>query len=227
MKKTFLLFDADHTLLDFVATEENALTQAFADSNIPFSTEMRCWYLAHNAKLWSAYEQGTIPREEIFRRRFEETFQAFSIDASGTAMEERYRQYLALGCDLIPDALSVIQALSQSYALYILTNGVAATQERRLKDSGLRPYFRDVFVSEEVGAQKPRLDYFTYCFDRIPDFQKAEAILIGDSLFADIGGGNHAGIDTCWFNPYGQKNETGIVPTLEIGSLKELLTLFL
>ena len=68
--------------------------------------------------------------------------------------------------------------------------------------------------------------YFDYCFERIPNFQKKEAIIIGDSLSSDIQGGINAGIDSCWFNPNGIANETAFQPTCEIRSLTELLSLF-
>lgn len=225
MKKTFLLFDADHTLLDFAASEEKALKQCFEAFKIPFTEEIRQWYLAQNKTLWSAYEEGMIPREDIFKRRFPETFAQFDIVADGLKMEDAYRQALTMGCDLIEDALPVIKTLAQTHPLYILTNGLASTQKRRLQDSGLKNYFENVFISEEIGAQKPTTAYFDHCFQRIPHFQKEEALLIGDSLFADIQGGQNAGIDTCWFNPKGKENDTTFQPTVQIKKLTELYDL--
>ena len=222
MKKKFLLFDMDHTLFDFAASEKTALKKCFDAFEIPFYEEILAWYLAHNQILWSAYENGSIPREKIFECRFTDTFAHFNINGDGHAMEKAYRLALADGADLTEDALAVIQRLYKSHQLYIVTNGLASTQDKRLQDSGLAPYFKGTFVSETMGTQKPMLEYFTQCFACIPRFKKEEAIIIGDSLSSDIQGGNRAGIDSCWFNPSGAINETPYHPTYEIQKLSDL-----
>ena len=51
---------------------------------------------------------------------------------------------------------------------------------------------------------------------------KSEVIMIGDSLGADIKGGQNAGIDTCWVNLRNSVNDTGIVPKYEVRKLEEL-----
>lgn len=225
MKKKFLLFDVDRTLLDFSASEKKALKKSFDTLEIPFTQEILDWYLSHNQKLWTSYEKGLLPRDVIFQNRFAETFSQFSIDADGNLMEKTYRQALSEGIDLVENAMDVITQLSETHILYIVTNGLASTQEKRLKGSGLAPYFQGSFVSEIMGYQKPMIEYFNYCFERIPNFQKNEAIIIGDSLSSDIQGGIAAGIDTCWFNPAHLSNETSVQPTYEIHNLLELLPL--
>ncbi|HBF66097.1 MAG TPA: noncanonical pyrimidine nucleotidase, YjjG family [Clostridium sp.] len=226
MKKKFLLFDIDHTLMDFSATEKKGLKKCFDSFGIPFTEEIFSWYLSHNRILWAQYECGKIPRDIIFQNRFTDTFAEFSIKADGNLMEKAYRQALSEGIDLIEDALDVVKKLHKTHELYVVTNGLAATQEKRLIDSGLAPYFKAIFVSEVIGLQKPMIEYFQYCFERIPNFQKEEAIIIGDSLSSDIQGGMRAGIDSCWFNPNGVTNETEFQPTYEIQCLTELLPLF-
>ena len=49
--------------------------------------------------------------------------------------------------------------------------------------------------------------------------------MIGDSLTADIQGGNNAGIDSIWFNPNGLVNETPAVPNLSSQNYQEILTI--
>jgi len=225
MKKKFLLFDVDHTLLDFSTSEKKALKKCFDSFGLSFTEEILAWYLAHNHKLWTSYENGIITRDAIFETRFTDTFTQFSINADGSLMEKTYREALSEGNDLIENALDVINKLSETHELYIVTNGLASTQEKRLIDSGLAPYFKEVFVSEIMGFQKPMIEYFDYCFGHIPNFQKSEAIIIGDSLSSDIQGGIRAGIDTCWFNPAVLPNETKFHPTYEIHSLLQLLPL--
>ncbi len=68
-------------------------------------------------------------------------------------------------------------------------------------------------------------EFFDYVFARIPDFHPSSALIIGDSLSADIKGGELAGLDTCWFNPKGLVNSTDIIPTYEISDLHQLHTI--
>ncbi len=96
------------------------------------------------------------------------------------------------------------------------------TQQNRLKRSGLLPYFQHVFVSEEVGFQKPRIEFFNYVFSYIGITDLDSTIIIGDSLSSDIKGANVAGIDSCWFNPFEKENATDSVPTYQIKRITEL-----
>ncbi len=225
MKKKFLLFDADRTLLDFSASERNSLAKAFADYALPFSDEVYQFHLQHNAKLWEDYEKGLIDRETVLYTRFVRLFAHFGYQADGVAFEDCYRHHLEHSCELLPDALEVVQTLSRTHLLYLVTNGVSSTQRMRMRDSGLAPYFQELFISEEIGWQKPRKEFFDYCFAHIPDFHREQALIIGDSLTSDIRGGNQAGIETCWFNPEGAKNNADVRVDYEIGSLKELYAL--
>ncbi len=225
MKKKFLLFDADRTLLDFSASERNSLAKAFADYGLPFSDEVYQFHLKHNAKLWEDYEKGLIDRETVLYTRFVRLFAHFGYQADGVAFEDCYRHHLERSCELLPDALEVVQTLTRTHLLYLVTNGVSSTQRMRMRDSGLAPYFQELFISEEIGWQKPRREFFDYCFAHIPDFQREQALIIGDSLTSDIRGGNQAGIETCWFNPEGAENNADVQVDYEIRSLKELYAL--
>lgn len=103
-----------------------------------------------------------------------------------------------------------------------MTNGVSDTQDKRLRSSGLHPLFKNIFVSEDTGYQKPMKEYFDYVFARVPNFATEQGLIIGDSLSSDMKGGQNAGIDTCWFNPGMKTNDTKVQPTYQIQRLDEL-----
>ena len=220
-----LLFDVDNTLLDFDACEKIALSKTFADHHIDFSDAMRNRYLDINGELWKRYEKGLISREEVIYTRFQTLFQEFGIAEDGIAFEHAYRKQLSSAHPLMPHALEVVDALAKRYVLYIVTNGFKVTQDRRLKESGLYPYFKKIFISEEIGYRKPDEKYFEYCFEHIEEACKDEMLLIGDSLSSDMLGGYQVGIDTCWMNPKQEGAPTYPI-TYEIQSLLELLSLF-
>lgn len=225
MKKKFLLFDMDRTLLDFAAAEQTALKATFQEYHLPFSDEVYKYHLVNNARLWENYEKGLIDRDTVLHTRFVQLFRHFRFEGDGVAFEGSYRKNLSLGHELMEGALHTVQTLAQNHMLYIVTNGVAETQKQRLHDSGLQAYFKGLFISEEIGSQKPQKAFFDACFARIPCFDPALTLIIGDSLSSDILGGNNAGIDTCWFNPQGIKNNTSAKVSVEIRRLKELISI--
>ncbi len=220
-----IFFDVDKTLLDFHKTEHYALDRAFAKANLPFSPKMRSYYLEMNGKLWERYERGEISRDTVFSTRFVHLFSKFGIAFDGQKMEQIYREELNLGHDLMPNAKEVVKRLSAQYPLYIVTNGSAQTQHKRLYDSGLKPYFSEIFISEQIGYRKPMTAFFAYCLAQLPHLQAKDILLVGDSLSSDILGGNRSGIDTCWMNAEQITNDTIAIPTYEIAALIELLPL--
>ena len=110
----------------------------------------------------------------------------------------------------------------KKYQLYMVTNGTARVQYSRIASAGLAPYFKDIFVSQEIGVNKPEKAYFDACFAKIPGFDREKAIIVGDSLSSDIRGGKNAGIKTCWVNPKGKEAPAENTPDYEIKSITEL-----
>ena len=92
-----------------------------------------------------------------------------------------------------------------------------------MEQSGIAPYFKEIFISEQLHTQKPDAAFYEKIGARIPNFDKDHALMIGDSLSADIQGGNNAGIDTIWYNPHHLENKTQAQPTYEVDSYQALL----
>ena len=119
-------------------------------------------------------------------------------------------------------AEELLENLCKKYNLYVITNGITKVQKGRIKSANLKKYFKDIFISEEIGYDKPSIEYFEHCFERIEDFKKENAVIIGDSLSSDIQGGVNAGVKTIWFNPKGEKNNSSVKPDYEVSDLKEI-----
>ena len=92
-----------------------------------------------------------------------------------------------------------------------------------MEQSGIAPFFKEIFISEQLHTQKPDAAFYEKIGTRIPNFDKHHALMIGDSLSADVQGGNNAGIDTIWYNPHHLENNTQAQPTYEVDSYQALL----
>ena len=220
----FLFFDLDDTLLDFKAAEKWALPKLFAAHDFPLTPEVREVYHEINGGLWASLEQGQITREELMATRFGKTFEHFGRTVNGLELDAEYRGYLAESKVFVEGAFEAIQTLASTHELYITSNGISETQNKRLQVTGLAPYFKQVFVSEDTGYQKPMKPFFNYVFNHVPNFNPEKAMIIGDSYSADIIGGAGAGIDTCWLNPAKKAPTSTVQPTYTIEKLAQLFT---
>ncbi|MCO7176197.1 YjjG family noncanonical pyrimidine nucleotidase [Sporolactobacillus kofuensis] len=220
-----LFFDVDDTLLDFGATEDLALRLLFQNQGLTMTPDIISYYKKMNKGMWKDFEVGKLTRDELVNTRFSKLFTAFGKTVDGVALEKSYRNFLSEGHQLVENAYPLIETLSDHFDLYIVTNGVADTQKKRLSASGLAPFFKKIFVSEDTGYHKPDRQFFDYVFERVPHLDEKEGLIIGDSLISDIHGGNQAGLDTCWFNAKNQTNDLGEQPTYEIHQLNELYSI--
>ena len=220
-KYEYLLFDVDDTLLDFQKAELMAFKMLIDEFNIKYSDEIYKIYHDENRRLWKEYEIGNIKRNEIFENRLIPLFTFLNIDSDPVKASYRFLDYLAKGAFLLGDSYKVLEKLSKTHKLYIITNGEPKVQYPRLEAVDFLKFFSGIFVSEEIGYSKPNKDFFNYVETHIDGFNKKKALVIGDSLTSDIVGGINYGIDTCWFNP--NNKETNLNITYEIKSINELV----
>lgn len=226
VKYDVLLFDADNTILDFDKSEEHALQHAFSVCNLHYDEKVLQVYRRINILQWQRYERSEISRDEVLVNRFVLTLSELKIENYNLALlSSEYEKQLHFGFYKVPHAEEVLAALQSAHRLYIVSNGVLSIQNSRMKGSGLDKYFIRRFISEEIGIPKPSVEFFNRSFAQIPNFEKSKALVIGDSLSSDIQGGVNAGVDTCWFNPNGAINNSGLQPTYEISDLRRLLEL--
>ena len=224
MTYKFLLFDLDHTLLDFDAAEDVALTQLLEEEGVEDIQAYKDYYVPMNKALWKDLEQKKIAKADLVNTRFSKLFSHFGIQKDGVYLAERYQFYLAQQGQVFSGAMELLDSLiDRSYELYAATNGITAIQTGRLAQSGLAPYFNQIFISEQLKTQKPDALFYEKIGQQIDGYSKEKTLMIGDSLTADIQGGNNAGIDTIWYNPHHLENKTQVQPTYEVDSYQALL----
>lgn len=217
----FLFLDLDDTILDFHKAERIAVGKTIRDFGVEPTKEILARYHVINKAHWEKLERGEITRAEVLVNRFAVLFEELGVAADPTTCARDYERNLSTGHYFLPGAEEAVKHLHKKYRLYLASNGTAAVQHSRLTSAGLYPYFEKVFISQEIGYNKPSREYFEACFAEIPDFDPDRAMMVGDSLTSDILGGIHAGLTTVWVNPEGKENGE-IRPDYEIGSIAEL-----
>ena len=224
MSYIFLLFDLDHTLLDFDAAEDVALSHLLKEEGVKDIQAYKDYYVPMNKTLWKDLELKKITKQELVNTRFSRLFAHFGIEKDGAYLAERYQFFLSKQGQIFPGVEDLLKKLiHQGYELYAATNGITAIQTGRLAQSGIAPFFKEIFISEQLHTQKPDAAFYEKIGARISNFDKKNALMIGDSLSADIQGGNNAGIDTVWYNPDHLENNTQAQPTYEVDSYQALL----
>ena len=219
----FILFDADNTLFDFTRSEREAVAEALRDFGFDPTDGVIDDYSRINQSLWEKLERGETEKHRLRVERFELLFEKEGYDPDKAhAVSDRYSERLAGKAYLIDGAEEILKSLAPHAGLYIVTNGIKNIQESRFDMSGLGKYIRASFISEEIGFEKPDARFFDEVERRIPDFSRAEALIVGDSLTSDIRGGINAGIDTCWFNPRRKATPGDMKINYVIGELSEL-----
>lgn len=216
----FLFLDLDDTILDFQKAERLALAKTLEAFGLPPTDTVLARYHQINREHWERLERKELTREQVLVGRFAALFQEMGLSAEAEKVARAYEENLSQGHYFLPGAEEALKSLSQTYKLYLASNGTAKVQAGRLKSAGIIPYFQEIFVSQEIGANKPDPAYFSACFARIAGFRKDRAMMVGDSLTSDILGGIQAGIATCWVNPHHKTGE--IHPDYEIESITQL-----
>lgn len=228
MKYEVILFDADETLYDFKKSEREAFKNTMLKFNINYyeSYHLKI-YQEINKLLWKEFEKGLITQENLKVERFKRLSDRLEVSFDETNFAKLYMEYLADASFLYPNSVELIETLSKSYRLAIVTNGLTLVQDKRIRKSIIANFFETIVISEEILISKPNPEIFEHTLKNIKHTDKSKVLMIGDSLTSDIQGGINFGIDTCWYNPNKIINKTSIKPTYEISNFNDLKSLLI
>lgn len=220
-----LLWDVDGTLLDFIAAEKAAVQTLFREFGLGECTdEMVERYSRINKEYWERLERGELSKPEILVRRFADFFALEGLDASkAPEFNEQYQVRLGDTVVFCDDSYELLSSLRGRVKQYAVSNGTVVAQTRKLRRSGFDRLLDGVFLSEELGYEKPATEFFDRVFAAIGEPDRERVLIVGDSLTSDITGGNRAGIRTCWYNPKGEPNLTAAHADYEIRDLHGIL----
>lgn len=201
------LLDMDDTLLDFQKLERLNLIDVLSSFGISAGEEEARLFHTINDGLWKALERGEIERPQIVTKRFELLFRELGVLGDAKSVAEAYFQGLAERCFPFEGMTAFLEALRARGDVYIVTNGAAYVQRRHLTDAGILPFVSGVFISDEIGANKPAQPYCDYVAAHIPRFGKEKAVYIGDSLTSDRICAERLGVPFILYAPHGAPAE--------------------
>lgn len=224
MNKSFdiLFWDVDGTLLDFLAAEDISIRSLFKDFGMGECTdEMLKLYSGINAAYWKKLEKGEMSKPEILVKRFETFFSEIGfVGVDCAAFDKAYQKRLGETVLFRDDSYEWVKSLKGKIPQYAASNGTTVAQIGKLTNSGLINLLDGVFLSEQLGAEKPSPVFFEKAFEKIGNVNRERVLIVGDSLSSDILGAKNAGIKSCWYNPLHHPNTTAVRADYEIDHLK-------
>jgi len=204
-KVQHVFFDLDHTLWDFEKNSGATFKSTFKELNFEFSLEVFLdIYNPINHYYWKQYRENMISEVELRYLRLEKTFVAMKVPFTPSLLErvaELYIQQLSTHTELFEDTISVLEYLSSKYTLHIITNGFEHVQQRKLENSGIARFFKTVLTAEKIGVKKPHPTIFLSAM-KTAEVLPEHAMMIGDSLEADIQGALKLGMQAIHFNSH-------------------------
>lgn len=222
-KITTILWDVDNTLLDFDYSMRNSLKQCFLTLGITDTDEIIERYAEINDMYWKKLERGEVTKTQLLVARFKDLLTEFHMEhVDYIKFKEEFQDNLGIIYSYLDDSLTICKSLQTKYKQYVVTNGVARTQHSKLGLSGFKDVMNGLFISDEIGFNKPDKRFFERCLEQVEEKDIEKILIVGDSLTSDIKGGNSVGIKTCWYNPQEKVLADGYYVDYEIRNLHDI-----
>ncbi|WP_294071881.1 YjjG family noncanonical pyrimidine nucleotidase [Proteiniphilum sp. UBA1028] len=221
-----LFIDLDDTLWDIHLNGKECLEEIYRDygyaAYYPRFLDYYNVYVPVNQRLWAMYRHGEIRKEELIVERFLAPVRAFGINDPDYAkkLSDDFLDRTTRKTRLIDGTIELLEYLKPRYRMHILSNGFREVQYKKIENSGLKPYFDKIILSEDAGINKPHPDMFTYALKNT-NSRRSQTVMIGDSWDADMVGAYQSRIAQIWFNPADEAPD-GFEPTHTVRTLAEI-----
>ncbi|QHW34254.1 noncanonical pyrimidine nucleotidase, YjjG family [Paenibacillus rhizovicinus] len=222
-----ILFDLDNTLLDYDASEREAMQQTIRQHGL-MEREGFTWdlfwtsFAPINWTYWIERTERKLHISEVLDYSFRDTLLQLGHDGGlSAALASTYWELFCSSCHFMDGTTELLPRLHGNYTLGIISNGIGEAQRKRLATGGISHYFPHLFISDEVGIGKPDKLIFDKAVEAL-GVQRPEILFVGDSLKDDYEGALAAGIDFCFYNPHRKPTLDGVSPHYTIHELAEL-----
>ena len=212
-----LFFDIDDTILDYDACALFTVRRACETLGVPYSEAVQTEYRRVDDALWAQQKLGILTIPQVLEQRNAHMMDYLGL-TDGMSFQEAFIAAFAESADLVEGVEAVLQhCADKGYPMYCASNGYLNVQINRLQKAGVLHYFKELFVSEVIGYEKPNTRFFEHCL-RETGYAPHEVLMIGDSLLADIKGAMNAGWNVCYLNRH---NKPSGLDILEITSWEQ------
>lgn len=208
-KPKALFFDFDDTLQPFDPCSRQALESSCQAFSLPFNEQVYQHYRQLNHGLWRRQKAGELSVEDVMERRFQLFLKDYGQAQLAEVFNQRYISELNRCVSKEPGADEVLDRLSRQYELFICSNGRLAEKRSRIELAGWTAYFKDLFVSDDIGFDKPDPRYFELCLQR-SRYSADEVLFIGDSWTADILGARRVGLPAIWYCVHSRSDQEAL-----------------
>lgn len=248
-KYRHIIFDADHTLIDFNLDERRAFRAALADipptkagkalsaagmtaiADMPPSNEQ----IALRMQAYSLQNWEELGLDRVNDPVIQERYHALTYTHVHALFEYAQREYaltnaqeaeriffetLCLRAHPLEGALETVKALAEQFTISIATNGLTRMQQGRLKE--FKPYLYKLFISEEMNTIKPAEEFGKLMLQALKA-RAEECLFVGDSISSDIALAGKFGMDAVWCNPEGRPLPEGVKVKGQIKTLSEII----
>lgn len=228
MSYSTLFIDLDDTLWDTRENMRESLFELYHNHNLSdiFNSfdHFHAIYYPNNQELWHRYHHGLLQKAELIVERFRYPFRAVGVEISDLRAKMLNDEFVGLTgtkTRLIPYAVELLEYLAPRYTMHILSNGFTEAQYHKMRNSGIIDYFDRIFLSDEIGYNKPHPEIFARALQST-NTKKREALMIGDNFDADITGAHNSKIDQIYFRNGDSSVKMKFMPTYVVDHLKEI-----
>jgi putative hydrolase of the HAD superfamily len=158
-------------------------------------------------------------RREAWRRALAD--QGVEDEALAAELGDRFGVERRARCETFADAAPALDALRESHAIVLVTNGASCLQREKLAASGLADRLDAIVVSGDLGRGKPDPAIFAHAL-RAVGAEPGAAVMVGDNLAKDVDGALAAGLRAVWLNRDGKERPDDRSDVVEIGDLGAL-----
>ena len=214
-----VLWDIDGTLLNFKRAQYVALYKCFAYFDEHLDDGMVEVYDRINHSYWLMLEKGEISKSELLVKRFVVFFRKYGINIDPEEFNEIYQVELGNTYVFNDHGYETVKELkNRGIIQFAVTNGTKVAQNGKLRGSGLDKLLDEIFISEDIGYEKPDKRFFEPVISKLNEYgiDKEECVIVGDSESSDIQGGINAGIRTVHYTDELKSRADAIISDLSL-----------
>jgi len=201
-----VLFDLDNTLHDFGSSCRaglRELARVFPDIFQGTALdELFALYAALLEETFQVYLQGGTTIEGSRAARMQVLFAHCGREVDLDTAAEAYRIYKAAYISArraYPEVPSVLEALSRTHRLAIVSNGTQDEQHACARQIGALPFMEFVLTPDRDGSPKPDPAMIHAAASRM-GVDLEDVTMVGDSWHSDVGAALAAGVRPVWLN---------------------------